>query len=681
MSDNVFSQNSGYLIQIIGTHNMMMTEWLKKIIEHSFSIILKSKNSLINVRCIVSDKISSYDLYENEHVILINNNQIVDHPSINPSGGTVDLCKIIRIVIDNISNYDLYDLNCYDDFKFISKSQMDLVEIFFKIDLFVKGKQIFTIDSILTNLIDLFYIDNNVETMIRFLGIDALRTAIIMYLDISGNVSLVNKLDLIKINYLLKKENISIRNIFCIQKIIYTNMSNPFITKEKLYEIFNKNNIPTKLYDSLDPIKMIDMVNEIFRPLESLTEELEPNTKLNMRSGEYPMVVIIPSYNNRTKFKETLNSVFNQNYQNYRIIFIDDCSDVIGDVLEIDEIRAYVNTNKQNSRFTLISQHVRQRQCAGRYIGYHMSYDDEIVILLDGDDRLYDNNAMRIISYNYREKHIASSYGGYVDMCDKIIHTKIKGIDQFPEHVIVNRSYRSYMYISVHLRTGFAKLFKSIRLINLLDNNDNFFHVATDTAEMMPIHEMLTYDRTRKRGMYEQERLKYFDVIKEPLCIYNRDNSIIYTTSFARRNEEKNDYKQYRIDALKKIRSEQKYPFVLKLSEPIQTNTDYFTDIMINYGLDMLIINISNAINNNYNDLQDSIKSDVIKNFNTGKCLYLNGKIMNGGSDNIIIKALVGRNISDEEIDIIKSHYRCIIRKRSDCQIDIPIIGYLEALQ
>ena len=41
---------------------------------------------------------------------------------------------------------------------------------------------------------------------------------------------------------------------------------------------------------------------------------------------EHPLVVIIPSYNNAQWYKKNLDSVFNQRYSNYRIIYLDDAS-------------------------------------------------------------------------------------------------------------------------------------------------------------------------------------------------------------------------------------------------------------------------------------------------------------------------------------------------------------------
>jgi len=41
---------------------------------------------------------------------------------------------------------------------------------------------------------------------------------------------------------------------------------------------------------------------------------------------EKPIVVVIPSYNNSKWCDWNLSSVFQQKYNNYRVVYIDDCS-------------------------------------------------------------------------------------------------------------------------------------------------------------------------------------------------------------------------------------------------------------------------------------------------------------------------------------------------------------------
>ena len=50
---------------------------------------------------------------------------------------------------------------------------------------------------------------------------------------------------------------------------------------------------------------------------------------------EKKIVILIPSYNNSRWYKENLDSIINQNYSNYRIVYVDDCSpDNTGQLVE-----------------------------------------------------------------------------------------------------------------------------------------------------------------------------------------------------------------------------------------------------------------------------------------------------------------------------------------------------------
>jgi glycosyltransferase involved in cell wall biosynthesis len=456
------------------------------------------------------------------------------------------------------------------------------------------------------------------------------------------------------------------------------------------------------VFKQLDSVKEIDIVDEILRPIETINN-----------NHEHPVIVIIPSYNNRHVFKKTLSSVFDQIYTNYRVVFIDDCSDNVdatNKIAEVDEVNNFVIANNQNSRTIIMSQFQRQRQCAGRYIGYHMAYDDEIVMLVDGDDQLYDNNVMKTVSDVYTNKYVASTYGSYVNsVIDPVknpfykLTTQLYGATEFPVSTISNKSYRHHKYISAHLRTGFAKLFKNIKLSDLLDTNDKFYHIMTDVAEMMPVLEMCTLD-IKQNDVKQNDvknndvsiivdmpktQLKYFDVIKQPLYLYNTDNSIKYTTSYVRRDEVGNEYyKKYRIDALKKIQSLRCYDFFLKqerknVRDDIQKN-NYYVNIMTNYGIDFLVISSHRDNETNMKTISSPENKSLGGKLGLlcNNSLYITGAILNHHTfikrsqplvKHPVIRAITVTTITIDEINLIKKYHKCIIRKRPN-RDDSPIV-------
>ena len=99
-------------------------------------------------------------------------------------------------------------------------------------------------------------------------------------------------------------------------------------------------------------------------------------------------VFIIPSYNNIDWYRDNIKSVVGQTYQNWRVIYVDDCS-TDG---TLERVKQLVRTTHPQyfKRFTFIQNSQRRFQSYSRYIAYQTCDDDEICILLDGDDWLAD---------------------------------------------------------------------------------------------------------------------------------------------------------------------------------------------------------------------------------------------------------------------------------------------------
>src|SRR5688500_7181101 len=73
-------------------------------------------------------------------------------------------------------------------------------------------------------------------------------------------------------------------------------------------------------------------------------------------TNEYKrFVIVIPSFNNSMLYRENLDSVFQQNYQNYHVIYIDDCSNDHTAVL----VESYIKEKKQQDHCTLIKNQKR----------------------------------------------------------------------------------------------------------------------------------------------------------------------------------------------------------------------------------------------------------------------------------------------------------------------------------
>lgn len=216
---------------------------------------------------------------------------------------------------------------------------------------------------------------------------------------------------------------------------------------------------------------------------------------------ERPIVVVIPSYNNAFWYKKNIDSVMQQEYQNVRIIYCDDCStDGTGDLVH----EHVFNTGRLNRDVTMIRNKSRVGSLANIYHMVHQCADDEIVVVLDGDDWFAHNRVLQVINTAYADSGVWATYGSLV--------TQPGGYRQqsgyFPDIVEQGNSYRRYDWICVAPRTFYAGLFKQIKLSDLLYQG-SFFAAAGDVAYMIPMLEMAA-------GKYT-----YIDDI---LYIYNWEN-------------------------------------------------------------------------------------------------------------------------------------------------------------
>lgn len=272
------------------------------------------------------------------------------------------------------------------------------------------------------------------------------------------------------------------------------------------------------------PSSIIDAFSKLFD--NKIQINIMTDIILPLEGGKRPFVFIVPSRNNAFNYVKNLQSIYDQNYNNYRILYIEDVSDDG----TYDYVKKYILDNNENKRTILMQQNIHQGQGAGRFICYHYTYDDEIVIMLDGDDWLFDREVLNNLEKIYNQNNLLCSYGSYYEYDNKLIN-KLCARRQYPENVKINKTYRNYDWICAHLRTGMGKLFKNIKYKDVIFEN-KFLEVCTDFAEMMPVLEMA--------GTAHMNTTT-------PLYVYNKSNSILYNTSYYNIDKPENvDKKKYR---------------------------------------------------------------------------------------------------------------------------------------
>jgi len=217
---------------------------------------------------------------------------------------------------------------------------------------------------------------------------------------------------------------------------------------------------------------------------------------------EKPIVVLITSYNNSEWYNENLSSVFEQAYNNYRIIYIDDCS-------TDNTYHLVVEKMKQNDRkhpIDIIRNTENRGALANVYTAVHTCANEEIIVILDGDDAFQHPQVLTRINKAYQNDNVWMTYGQYIESTSQ----KIGKCAPISEAIIRKNAYREYPWVSSHVRTYYAWLFKSIKKESLMIE-DKFFPVASDLATMFPMLEMAG---------------GRFEFINEILYVYNTSNEL-----------------------------------------------------------------------------------------------------------------------------------------------------------
>src|ERR1700733_8382684 len=97
------------------------------------------------------------------------------------------------------------------------------------------------------------------------------------------------------------------------------------------------------------------------------------------KSTEKPTVVVVCSYNNEKWSENTLNSIFTQKYDNFRLIIVDDCSSDNN----VTVIQNYIDNHQLQDRVTFIRNEKRHRKLFNLYRVLYDCDDDEIVFMVD----------------------------------------------------------------------------------------------------------------------------------------------------------------------------------------------------------------------------------------------------------------------------------------------------------
>lgn len=119
---------------------------------------------------------------------------------------------------------------------------------------------------------------------------------------------------------------------------------------------------------------------------------------------DYKIGIIIPNYNYEHTIEKCLNSIFNQTYKNYEIIFVDDMSTDDSILIARQTYEKYLYNNDHKCMRIVRLQQKRLNGGARNEAYLHLSDDVDYVYYVDSDDWLYDDTALEQINRKLQSK-------------------------------------------------------------------------------------------------------------------------------------------------------------------------------------------------------------------------------------------------------------------------------------
>ena len=193
------------------------------------------------------------------------------------------------------------------------------------------------------------------------------------------------------------------------------------------------------------------------------------------------IVVVVPSYKNEKWCERNMHSILSQNYDNFRVIFVDDCSPDNTATL----VEAFVARHNASDKVHIIRNSERLGAMRNLYNMIHSCDDGEVIVCMDGDDHFTHSQVLKRIDVEYN-KEIWMTYGSYQDW-----PRKTRGCCKSYEESIINaNSFRHAPWRASHPRTFYASLFKKIKEEDFFDPEGNWLDMAWDLSFMLPMLEM-----------------------------------------------------------------------------------------------------------------------------------------------------------------------------------------------
>ncbi len=196
-----------------------------------------------------------------------------------------------------------------------------------------------------------------------------------------------------------------------------------------------------------------------------------------------------------------MSSVRAQNYKNYVHVVVDDASDD----KTFSEMKVHEH---ESSGLYRNHRNVKWIQNALWYMDEHVQTDEDVIVILDGDDWLAHNNVFDWIRQVYELSSVwmTSSLFEYPQGGDS------SWIPRYTTDVLKSRDFRQVTWSFTHLRTFKAFLWDALDKNDLKGPDGEYSPYTYDQALLFPMLEMCPYGKVK--------------MIDNVLYVYNTENPL-----------------------------------------------------------------------------------------------------------------------------------------------------------
>ena len=223
----------------------------------------------------------------------------------------------------------------------------------------------------------------------------------------------------------------------------------------------------------------------------------------NASKSSKKVKIVVPFYNAEKWLKKCIKSVKMQEYEHFECILVDDMSKDSSHSVAKQEIGSdarfkLVKNKKKYFALENIARAIKMANCD----------DEDVILLLDGDDWLSSTYTLSTLVEYYEKQACLMTYGSYV-----YNPGGVRGVEpsKYPQSVIDANSFREDQWRASHLRSFTYYLWKNLNQDDLKDSDGNYYTMAYDQAIMLPLLEM------------SGDRSEY---IEESLYVYNKENPL-----------------------------------------------------------------------------------------------------------------------------------------------------------